>query len=177
MKKTVLLMGSSVLLLSIAFVSCKKESMENPASIQSLATNDNPQRSELVVDFNYKLYQLTNNNGSTDYKCLSPKDDCSKVRSKKTIIRDDQEAALDAAIVNDTVHAFFAFQSNWNELLPHLLEETGWKDDLKDGVVTLVKKKDVIDQGILYLAYDPQLNPDSLTAGDVSFALGITDAE
>lgn len=175
MKRKVLFTGVSALLLSLAFTACKKESQAEPATapLSDLPT----QQRVLVVDFNYKLYFLTNNDGSKDYKCLSPKDDCSKIKSQKTSTRDAQEAALDAAIANHETRTFFQTESNWDELLPILIDQTDWLELLTEDVVWLAKKTDVVDHGMLYIAYDPSVDPDSIKEGDTSFAIGITDHE
>jgi hypothetical protein len=178
MKRKILLMGSAVLLSSLVFVACKKESLTNPA----VQTSQNPGQQKtgtLTVDFGYTLYTVTNNDGSTDYRCLKPKVDCSKVKSAATSTRDAQEAALDVAIAHNETADFFATQSNWNELLPNLLEadQEGWLYLLKEGTVALAKKTDGADHGLLYIGYDPLVNPDSIKASDASFAIGVTDAE
>jgi hypothetical protein len=174
MKKNLMLLGSGALLLSIGFVACKKETVatpQNPASV--IETSTTQQKAPLVVDFNYKLYTLTDNSGWPDYKCLKPKDDCSKVISKMTTSRDDQEKKLDDAIAMGNVADFFQNSLNWDELLPNLNEQKDWLDQLTSGNVTLVKKSDSGDGAILYIAISTSADPKNFKESDVAFATGI----
>jgi hypothetical protein len=174
MKKQILLLGAAAVLFSIQFAGCKKE-VNEPLCNQ--VSSQNQQRTGLTVDFGYKLYTLSNNDGSTDYRCLKPKVDCSKVKSVETSLRVAQQDALDIAISNNEVADFFMTESNWEELFPNLTHQPDWLELLTEGTARLAKKKDGIDQGLLYIAYDPSVDPEEITEGDVFFAIGITNSE
>ncbi|HEX8515200.1 MAG TPA: hypothetical protein VF868_03300 [Bacteroidia bacterium] len=174
MKKHMLL-GASLLLLTMQFGACKKENLQDSGTAQVQPANQ--QRTGLTVDFNYKLYAITNNGGGTDYKCLKPKDDCSKVKSVVSPERDAQEAALDLAIANNEVSDFFQTLSNYDAILPNLKDQTTWRDQLVDGSVALIKKKYPADGILLYMAYNPLANPANIAEKDVAFAIEVTDSE
>lgn len=172
MKKKFMLMIAGALLLSVGFVACKKEPLATPQNSSSVVVST-PQYKDLIVDFSYKLYTLTDNNGATDYKCLKPKDDCSKVKSKMTTSRNGQEKKLDDAIASGTTAVFFQTASNWDELLPNLNVQQDWLSLLTNGSVILVKKKDAGDGAILYIAIPSNVDPNDFKESDVAFATGV----
>lgn len=175
MKKIILLPVFSIV---IGLGACKKENVLIPEQNSESTSIDHQQRTgNLTVDFGYKLYTVANNDGSTDYRCLKPKDDCSKVKSVATSTRNTQEVELDHCISNHSESTFFATQSNWDELLPNLADQTDWLGKLTSGELRLLKKTDSEDGGILYLAYDSEVDPAEVKASDISFAIGVTDAE
>jgi|GEM_PF-4857536 len=123
MKKTILLPALSIV---IGLGACKKEALLSPGTNESVSIQHGQRTGNLTVDFGYKLYTVANNDGSTDYRCLKPKDDCSRVKSVATSTRNTQETRLDQCISSHTESIFFASESNWDELLPNLLDQTDW---------------------------------------------------
>ncbi|MCW3102478.1 MAG: hypothetical protein JWO09_918 [Bacteroidetes bacterium] len=174
-KKNVLFIAGAALLLSVGFAACKKENSVTPANPETAGATF--QQKDLVNDFGYTLYTVTNNDGSKDFKCLRPKTDCTKIRSAKTAERDKEEELLDEAIANSSIASFFATTSGWDDLMPNLTDQKDWLDFLTSGNFQLVKKTDLNDGGILYIAIPASVSPNTFTENDVKFAIGITDED